>query len=231
MAESSKRSDEDLNAYESRLREMRSSGRISTEDYFACCEKECAKLYLSRDNPRAQSGHGSDIYRWRNVRWMILEPVYHDGTFIDIGCANGHLIESLDRWMRSTDVHVDFYGLEISQGLFDLAQRRLPDFASRLFLGNALYWKPPFEFDYVYTMILPDIPGDLRKPFLENLYGNYVKPDGRLILGPWNTRQIEEELPKLGFTPSGYCEKSVPGTSDETKRIVWIDKKDELKEE
>jgi hypothetical protein len=127
--------------------------------------------------------------------------------------------------MRDTDVKVEFYGLEISQGLFDLARQRLPDFASRLFLGNALYWKPPFEFDYVYTMILPEIPRSLRKEFLDNLYDNYVKPGGRLILGPWKIDEMEKELPTLGFAPSGYCEKVVPRREvREIKRIVWIDK-------
>ena len=155
---------------------------------------------------------------------MILEAVYQDGTFIDIGCANGHLIESLDRWMRNTDVRVEFYGLEISQALFELAQCRLPDFAPRIFLGNAMHWRPPFRFDYVYTMILDDIPDDLRKPFLDNLYHHYVKPGGRLILGPWSDRETDGELSVLGFTPNGYCEKTVPGRADQTKRIVWIDR-------
>jgi len=220
-----KRTDENLNTYEARLHELYSSGQISAEDFFSNCERECTQLYLSRDNPRAQSGHGSDVYRWRNIRWMILEPIHQDGTFIDIGAANGHLIESLDQWMRNTDVQVDFYGLEISQGLFDLARHRLPDFSSRLFLGNALYWKPPFAFDYVYSMILPDIPCDLRKSFLDNLYTHYVKPGGRLILGPWSDQAMEEEISQIGYTLSGYCEKTVPGSTDEIKRIVWIDKK------
>jgi hypothetical protein len=155
---------------------------------------------------------------------MILEAVYHDGTFIDIGCANGHLIESLDRWMQNTGVQVQFYGLEISEVLLELAHRRLPRFASRLFPGNALYWAPPFAFDYVYTMILPDIPTGLRKPFLDNLFTNCVKPRGRLILGPGTGRGMDEELERLGYTPSGYCEKTVPGNANDTKRIVWIDK-------
>jgi hypothetical protein len=134
--------------------------------------------------------------------------------------------------MRDTGVKVDFYGLEVSQGLFDLARQRLPDFASRLFLGNALYWKPPFLFDYVYTMILPEIPRDLRKEFLDNLYDNYVKPGGRLILGPWKCEEVEEELSRLGFVSSGYCEKVVPRREvREIKRVVWIDKERQPEEE
>jgi hypothetical protein len=59
--------------------------------------------------------------------------------------------------MENTGVRVQFYGLEISKGLFDPAVRRLPAFSSRLFHGNALYWTPPLKFDYVHTMILTDI--------------------------------------------------------------------------
>ncbi len=123
---------------------------------------------------------------------------------------------------------VDFCSLEISQGLFDVEQRRLSKLASCLFLGNTLLWRSPFEFDYVCTMILLGIPGDLRKPFLDNLYGKCVKPDRCLILGPWNRREMEDELSKTGFIPRGYCEKTVPGRSHETKRIIWIDKEGPL---
>ena len=92
-------------------------------------------------------------------------------------------------------------------------------------MGNALDWTPPFLFDYVYTMILGDIPGNLRKPFLGNLFNNCVKPGGRLILGPWGDGgQMEQELSNLGYALSGYCEKTIPGRSREIKRVAWIDK-------
>jgi len=231
VASLEKRADEDVNTYVARLQRMCANGDLAAQDYFGCCERELSRLYLSMDNPRAQSGHGGDVTWWRHVRWMILEAVVGDGTFIDVGCANGHLIESLDRWMRNTDVHIAFYGLEISPALYDLAQRRLPDFAPRIFLGNAMDWRPPFHFDYVYTMLLPDIPDCLRKPFLDNLWDHYVKPGGRLILGPWNDRAADEELSALGFHPSGYCEKTVPGRAGRMKRIVWIDRERQATEE
>ncbi len=224
MADYEMRPTEDLNAYESRLHDLYSRGLISIEEYFRCYSQENTKLYLSQDNPRAQSGHGSDKYWWRHVRSMILEPIFSDGRFIDVGCANGYLIESLDRWMKNTDVDVQFYGLELSKGLLDLALHRLPEFSSRLFHGNALYWKPPFRFDYVYTMILPDIPRELHREFLGNLFENYLAPGGKLILGPWNDHGLEEEIAEIGFCPTGYCEKSFVGKSYKLKRVVWIDK-------
>jgi hypothetical protein len=224
MPEQEMQPNEDLNSYEIRLRSLHESGRITANDFFAGYARENAKLYMSRTDPRGQSGHGGDIYRWRHVRSMILEAIYADGTFIDIGCANGHLIESLNKWMQYTDVKVDFYGLELSRDLYNLALNRLPEYSSRLFHGNGLNWKPPFQFNYVYTMVLADIPGSLQKVFLSNLYDNCLCSGGRLILGPWNVCELENEVDRMGFSPTGYCEKTIVGNSSQIKRIVWIDK-------
>jgi hypothetical protein len=214
----------DGNAYEARLRQLHSDGQITTDEYFRTCQRLNAKNYLAQMEPRRQSGHGGDLHYWRHVRSMILEAVYHDGIFIDIGCANGHPIESLSIWMRKSGVELDFYGLELSPDLHALAIRRLPEWTSHLFVGNGLNWKPPFPFDYVYTMVLPDIPPSLRQESLANLYGNCLKRGGRLILGPHNDRELENEIIRLGFPPSGYCEKTVAGDEGRTKRIVWINK-------
>jgi SAM-dependent methyltransferase len=216
--------DEDLNAYDARMRKLHARGEITTDEFFEGCALESARLYLSETEPLRQSGHGGDLFYWRHTRGMILEAIYHGGSFIDIGCANGHLIESLALWMEQSGVRVDFYGLEISKDLYDLAVRRLPDFAPRLFHGNGLSWKPPFTFDYVYTMILGDLPLELRGAFLENLYDNCLRPGGRLILGPWYGHGLEEEITHLGYAPTGYCEKTCQGTQGSLRRVVWIDK-------
>lgn len=66
---------------------------------------------------------------------MILEAIDHDGSFIDIGCANGYPLESLDRWLQGAGIRMEFSGLEISEALLDLASRRLPQWRDRLILG------------------------------------------------------------------------------------------------
>ena len=223
MSDTAMRATENLNEYDARMRKLYEAGKITAEQFCLGCAEASGRVYVSRDNPRAQSGHGSDVYRWRNVRWMILEAINRDGTFLDVGCANGHLIESLDTWMDGTGVEVEFHGLEISDDLYRLAWERLPDFRLRLHHGNALYWKPAFQFDYVYTMILPDFPESLRKGFLDNLIGNYLKPTGRLILGPWNDPNLEYMLTQYGYPVSGYCEKSGTDRAGELRRVVWID--------
>ncbi len=101
--------DEDLNSYEARLRDLHQRGRITADQYFATYARENSRLYLSQTEPRRQSGHSGDLYYWRHVRSMILEAVYYDGSFIDVGCANGHLIQSLSSWMKNTGVAVEFW--------------------------------------------------------------------------------------------------------------------------
>ncbi len=225
MATVPKEPGEDLNCYESRLRRLFESREVPAEDFFENTKRECTSLYLSRDNPRGQSGHGSDVYRWRNVRWMLLEPIYHSGAFIDVGCASGHLIESLAAWMQNTDVQIEFHGVDISPGLCDLAKTRLPEIANRIYCANAVDWVPCRKFEYVYTMILPDLPSALARKLMDNLYENYLNQGGRIILGPWRKEAgLETEIEKMGFEISGYCEKSVPGWSGEIRRIIWIDK-------
>lgn len=224
MSELYMRPGENLNEYDERLKGLFEAGRITADQFCDACAIASGREYLSRENPRAQSGHGSDVYRWRNVRWLILEAICGDGSFIDVGCANGHLIESLDKWMDGTDVNVEFHGLEISSELFELAQQRLPEYRSRLYHGNALSWKPLFQFDYVYTMILPDFPLRMKESLLANLFEHVVKPGGRLILGPWSDTQIEADLDMLGYSITGYCEKKGTDQPGEIKRVVWIDK-------
>ncbi len=218
------RDDENLNTYSERLRSYVRDKTISLDQYFDLTCKEVTAYYLSRVRPQEQSGHhGSDTW-YRSVRMMILEALERDGRFIDVGSANGFLIESLDGWAAGLGLHVAFHGVEMSDGLHRLSRQRLPGWEDRLFHANAYYWKPEIRYDYVYTMILPDFPDDYQEPFLRHLYDAYLADGGRLILGPWNGHGQEARVEEMGFRISGYCEKSFPGTDYAIKRVVWIDR-------
>lgn len=75
-----------------------------------------------------------DENRWRLACGIILEAVHKSGSFLDVGCANGHLVESLTHWL-GTSFNIAFYGLDISEELVDLAKRRLPDWNDRFFVA------------------------------------------------------------------------------------------------
>jgi SAM-dependent methyltransferase len=162
----------------SELAEARSRGEIDDDRWFASMAGIFETAYLSGDNPRAQSGFGGDEVRWHAGRRPIAEAIDRDGTFLDIGCASGYLLESIVRWAPH---RVEPYGLELTPALAELARRRLPEWADRIFIGNALTWRPPLRFDFVRTELVY-VPAGRRLALVRHLLDDVVAPGGRLIL-------------------------------------------------
>jgi hypothetical protein len=82
--------------------------------------------YLSAETPWEQSGKSGDLAGWERGRRPIMDAVDRDGTFLDVGCANGFLMESVRAWAAEDGHDVEPYGLEIAPELAALARRRLP---------------------------------------------------------------------------------------------------------
>ncbi len=59
--------------------------------------------YLKEDDPIRQSGFRGGADRWRGERGPILNAIETDGDLLDIGCANGYLLECLLNWGASAD--------------------------------------------------------------------------------------------------------------------------------
>jgi SAM-dependent methyltransferase len=137
--------------------------------------------YLVGTNPRQQSGFGRDALDWERFRRPIVAPIGRDGSFLDIGCANGLLMESVVAWAGGDGRRVEPFGLDISERLADLARQRLPRWRDRIFVGNALFWEPPARFDFVRTELVY-VPPRRRREYVERLLGRFVAPDGRLII-------------------------------------------------
>jgi SAM-dependent methyltransferase len=134
--------------------------------------------YLASDDPRRQSGFGGDEARWEAARRPIVDAIDRDGSFLDVGCANGYLLESLVRWCPH---RIEPYGLDFSPRLVELARERLPQWADRIFLGDALDWEPPRRFDFVRTELVY-APEERRRELIERLLERVVEPGGRLIV-------------------------------------------------
>lgn len=204
------------------------AGRITEAEWFAIVTQFITDAYLAADNPRGQSGHGGDEAQYRYKRMMVLEAIHRSGTFLDVGCANGYLMESLDRWLQGTGLAVEFYGLDISAPLLALARQRLPRWQTRFFLGNALDWTPPQRFDFVYLIGPELVPEGRQAALLDHLMAECVAPGGRLILGPIAEERaahdLEDQLRGWGYVPSGYCEKSHRTYAELTNRLFWFDK-------
>jgi hypothetical protein len=60
--------------------------------------------------------------------------VNRDGTFLDVGCANGHLMECSVTWLAEPGVSIEPYGLEILPAPLPWPLR-LADWTDRITIG------------------------------------------------------------------------------------------------
>jgi 2-polyprenyl-3-methyl-5-hydroxy-6-metoxy-1,4-benzoquinol methylase len=100
--------------------------RGGESDYYEETRTLLERAYLTSEDPRGGSGFRGDEVRWERVRRPILSAVDRDGTFLDVGCANGLLMESVAAWAAEDGLQVELYGLDLIESLAALARRRLP---------------------------------------------------------------------------------------------------------
>lgn len=184
--------------------------------------------YLAATDPRAQSGSPSTPAEWEQARRFIFAAVNRSGTFLDVGCASGHLMECAAAWLAKDGYRIEPYGLDILPELAALARQRLPGWADRIATGNALDWVPDQPFDFVRTG-LEYVPGRLRPRLIHHLLKATVAPRGRLIIGAHSevvgtSPKLEAEVAGWGFRVAGHVE--VPHSRDHrvARRAFWIDR-------
>jgi len=197
--------------------------------YFAAEQALHEENYLAGVNSRQQSGFGRDERNWERFRRVVVEPVQSDGTFLDIGCANGLLMESAVKWAREDGHKIEAYGLDISAKLVDLARERLPEWHDRIFIGNALLWNPPHCFDYVRTEMVY-VPPSRRREYVKRLLEVFVAPRGRLIVCSYGSSRPEgargeplvDEIGNWGLTVDGVHDVRSPEHGFVITRVVSL---------
>ena len=183
--------------------------------------------YLRESDPIKQSGFSGGPQRWRAERAPILEAIPTNGDLLDIGCANGHLLECLVQWGSELDLALTPFGMDCSVALIALARQRLPNYRDNFWVANAWGWTPPRRFQYVYS-VFDCVPRADLGAFAEQLMGQVVEPGGRLILGAYGSRSrrdppapIDVMLTDLSYEVAGSTRAGTP----ETARFAWIDKR------
>ena len=111
-------------------------GRIDENGWHEAVASLIKPAYLAAENPYAQAGHGGDAATWEVSRGFIAEAIHQSGTFLDVGCASGVLMESVHRWGATKNLNIEPYGLDIIPEFVELARRRLPHWADRIYEGN-----------------------------------------------------------------------------------------------
>jgi SAM-dependent methyltransferase len=194
-------------------------GELDDAGWHAAMATRLVPAYLGAATPQGGSGHSGTAADWEYSRGIVAEAIHRPGTFLDIGCANGLLMESVARWTSAEP-----YGLDISPELAALARARYPQWAERIWVGNALGFQPASRFDFVRTG-LEYVPPPRRRELVAWLLAHVVAPGGRLIVGKHNeereVRRTEAEL--AGFAIAGRAER--PHRSDPRicYRVLWID--------
>ena len=183
--------------------------------------------YLRESDPIKQSGFSGGPERWRAERAPILDAIPTSGDLLDIGCANGHLLECLLEWGSERALAITPFGIDYSAGLIALARERLPHFSDHFWVANAWGWTAPRHFQYVYS-VFDCVPHAALGAFAEQLMDNVVAPGGRLILGAYGSRSrreppapVDAMLTDLGYEVAGSTQAGNP----ETARFAWIDKR------
>lgn len=99
---------------------------------------------------------------------------------LDMGCANGRFLEVLK------DRGVDFFGIDNSERLIEIAQKKYPE--ANFQIADALNLPfPDNYFDKVYSIsVIHNIPSkELQLQYLKEAR-RVLKPEGLLILRVWN---------------------------------------------
>jgi SAM-dependent methyltransferase len=201
------------------------AGRITEARWHERVEEPLIDAYLSVDDQRAQSGKGGDEATWKWSRELILDVFPPNATFLDVGCANGYLMESVQRWGSERGIDVEPYGLDISSRIVALARNRLPQWQDRIFVGNAMDWEPPRRFDLVQIGI-DEVSVPRRRELVERVLRTFVVPGGLLVfragrVGDPNYATPDEQLHELGLRPDGIIERAHPETG-ELRRTAWM---------
>jgi SAM-dependent methyltransferase len=165
--------------------------------------------YAAAKEPWQQSGvaltRGGSAEEWEGKRRLIADCVDRPGTFLDIGCANGYLLECMLRWVVERGIEVEPYGLDLSEKLVTLARQRLPEYAQNIFVGNGWDWVPPRKFDYVRTELVY-VPDHLQSAYVARILDLFLAPGGKLLAVEYRGREheapeltIDKHLANLGF--------------------------------
>ena len=172
--------------------------------------------YLAGDDPRAQSGFHGSAERWEAARRPIVEAIDGDGIFPDVGCANGLLMESVVEWSPHA---IEPYGVDFAPGLVELARRRLPQWADRIWCADVRTWDLPLRFDFVHTRLeigaIERLLGFGRRLIVSS-DGSFRRPDSP------RAEPVAERLRALGLEVAGERYER----SDEHQveiAVAWVD--------
>ncbi len=201
-------------------------------------DRTTINLYLRARTPQGGSGYDGSDEEWRAARACLAVAL--DGlaadlgragdpvSFLDVGCANGHLPASFVIWGAERGVTVDPYGIDIAPELVDRARKLHPHWADHFWTGNMLNWQHPngMTFDLVHVL-LDGVPSNKFAEAISNC-ASLVTPGGRLLVSSYDMRPelaAETVMTELGVQVDGHTpprsrQDGIPGQPSVWTRIA-----------
>jgi len=190
------------------------------EVYFEALHASVSEFYLADPaNPYQQSGRSGGAQRWEETRRCFVQALHWNGDFLDVGCANGLLLQTLMSWAAEEGIVIRPYGLDFVPELIELARTRFPNDLASFILANAFDWIPTRQYDFVRTNLEYVPPAD-HIEFVSRQFAA-VAPGGRLIVCHYRNPDEPDVdvggiVAQAGFPVAGRIE--APGVS-----AVWIE--------
>jgi 2-polyprenyl-3-methyl-5-hydroxy-6-metoxy-1,4-benzoquinol methylase len=175
------------------------------EEWFVKYIVPLEKAYLQGVTPWQRSGVGLHQPRteeyWKAVRMPIADAIGKSGSVLDIGCANGYLLESLQKWVGAKGITIDPHGLDVSAALLEEAKQRVPH--GTFHHANVWGWKAPRKYDFVLTELVY-VPEEDREFYLRGLLRDAVETNGKLIVTQYGSdlsksTDLKSQLLSMGF--------------------------------
>jgi SAM-dependent methyltransferase len=179
------------------------------------------------------SGSSGDMAHWKVRHGPIACAFDRDGTWLDVGCANGLLMATLPDWVAERGYAVQAYGLELGTRIAERARIRYPHFVDRIWTGNVMSFEPPRRFDFV-TAISDSVAPNRCTAMVERIATHYLGKGGRVILscyGPGGfitaTKASADDpcrfIVEAGLRVAGYAENRDDVSGLSKVRTAWAD--------
>lgn len=193
------------------------------EQWFEALHDVLAESYLADPaDPYRMSGKSGGAPSWEAKRRVIADAVHKSGDFIDLGCANGLLLESLIGWAAERGHSLRPHGVDFIAELIRYARARHPGHESSFEVANVYDWRPRRRYDFVRVGVECVPPAD-RVALLRRLWEEAVAPGGRLIACYYRDRgapdaDLHALVEQAGLSPAG--EARVPPSV----ALVWSER-------